>query len=81
MKHDLISRPKRQSVNLYLDRAVVEDAKALGINISRACDETLRAAVRSEREAHWKAENVEAVQSFNDYVDKNGIPLAQYRQF
>ena len=81
MKHERISRPKRQSVNLYLDRAIVEDAKALGINISRACDGSLRAAIRSEREARWKAENAEAVRSFNDYVEKNGIPLSQYRQF
>ena len=81
MKHERISRPKRQSVNLYLDRAIVEDAKALGINISRACDGSLREAIRSEREARWKAENAEAVQSFNDYVEKNGIPLSQYRQF
>lgn len=81
MKHERISRPKRQSVNLYLDRAVVEDAKALGMNISRACDAALRAAIKAEHEARWKAENAEAVQSFNDFVEKNGIPLSQYRQF
>jgi antitoxin CcdA len=81
MKHERISRPKRQSVNLYLDRAIVEDAKALGINISRVGDGALRAAVKSEREARWKAENADAAQSFNDYIEKNGIPLSQYRQF
>jgi antitoxin CcdA len=81
MKHERISRQKRQSVNLYLDRSIVEDAKALGMNISRACDEALRAAIKAEREARWKAENAEAIRSFNDYVEKNGIPLSQYRQF
>jgi antitoxin CcdA len=81
MKHEHIAKQKRQSVNLYLDRTVVEDAKALGVNLSRACDGALRAAIKVEREARWKAENAEAIQSFNDYVDKHGIPLSQYRQF
>ncbi len=81
MKHERISRPKRQSVNVYLDRTIVEDAKALGMNLSRTCDNALRIAIRTEREARWKADNAEAIQSFNDYVEKNGIPLSQYRQF
>ncbi len=81
MKHERISRQKRQSVNLYLDRTIVEAAKALGMNISKACDGALRAAIKVEREARWKVENAEAILSFNDYVEKNGIPLSQYRQF
>jgi antitoxin CcdA len=81
MKHEQISRSKRRTVNLYLDALLVEEAKALGMNISRACDGALRMAIKSEREARWKAENADAIQSFNDYVEKNGIPLSQYRQF
>jgi antitoxin CcdA len=64
-----------------MDQSIVEEAKALGINISRACDGALRTAIKSERDARWRAENAEAIQSFNDYVEKNGIPLSQYRQF
>ena len=81
MKHEKISRGQRQSVNLSLNRSLVEDAKALGMNLSRACDDALAAAIKLEREARWKIENVEAVRSFNDYVEKNGIPLSQFRQF
>ena len=64
-----------------MDQSIVEEAKALGINISRACDGALRVAIKSAQEARWKAENADAIQSFNDYVEKNGIPLSQYRQF
>ena len=81
MKHDAISRGRRQSVNLSLNRSLVEDAKALGMNLSRACDDALAAAIKVEREARWKIENADAVKSFNEYVEKNGIPLSQYRQF
>lgn len=81
MKHERISRPKRQSINLYLDRSLVHEAKELGVNISRNCDDALRAAIKREREERWKTENAEAVRSFNDFVEKNGIPLSQYRQF
>jgi antitoxin CcdA len=34
--------------------------------------------VRAQR---WLDENKEAIDSSNAYVEKNGLPLAQYRQF
>ncbi|HEX7751082.1 MAG TPA: type II toxin-antitoxin system CcdA family antitoxin [Novosphingobium sp.] len=29
----------------------------------------------------WQEENSEAIASFNDYVARNGLPLAALRQF
>lgn len=29
----------------------------------------------------WLDENAEAIQSMNEWVEKNGLPLAKYRQF
>jgi post-segregation antitoxin (ccd killing protein) len=40
------------------------------------------AATQAEtRRRIWRAENRQAMASWNSYVEANGIPLAQHRQF
>jgi hypothetical protein len=29
----------------------------------------------------WQEENAEAIKAWNEYIDKNGLPLEKYRQF
>jgi antitoxin CcdA len=73
--------PTRRPTNVSLPEPLVEEAKALGVNLSRACETGLAAAVKAERERRWLAENREALESWNEYVEKHGLPLAEYRQF
>jgi len=61
--------------------ALLTEARALNINISRACEAGLAKAVADVQAAQWLRDNAEALTSSNGYVDKQGIPLAQYRQF
>jgi hypothetical protein len=35
----------------------------------------------SEEARKWLEENAEAFKSWNDYIEKNGLPLAKYRPF
>ncbi len=35
----------------------------------------------SEAGRKWQEENAEAIKSINEWVEKNGLPLAKYRQF
>jgi hypothetical protein len=35
----------------------------------------------SEEARKWQEENAHAIRSWNDWVEKNGLPLAEYRQF
>ena len=37
--------------------------------------------VKAARKRRWIEENWEAIQSHNEWVAKNGLPLAKYRQF
>ena len=71
----------RKATNVSLDRALVEEARELDVNLSRAAEEGLRAAVKAEKERQWKQENREVIESYNAWVEENGIPLAKYRQF
>lgn len=71
----------RRATNISLDQQVVTEARALGVNVSRACEEGLRAEVKKAREARWLEENREAIDSSNSWVEKHGLPLARFRIF
>lgn len=71
----------RRAANLSIDSDLIDQAKALSINLSRAAEDGIANAVRKERERQWLEENREALESSNEWVEKNGLPLAEYRQF
>ena len=71
----------RRPTNVTLPDALIRDARALGINLSQACERGLLAAVADTRRARWLDENRDALQAWNDYVDANGLPLVEFRQF
>ncbi|WP_411340412.1 type II toxin-antitoxin system CcdA family antitoxin [Sphingopyxis sp. J-6] len=72
--------PKKPT-NVSLSAELVEEAKRLGINVSEACQTGLAAEVKKAREAAWKEENRAAIESWNEYTRKHGLPLAKYRLF
>ena len=71
----------RRPTNISLDSAMIEEAKELGINISRACEQGLSEEIRAERNRRWKEENREAIEASNAYVAEHGLPLEKYRLF
>lgn len=73
--------PFRRPTNVSLDADLVEEARQLDINISRACEEGLEKTVREERRRRWIEENRDAMEASNEYVRKHGLPLAKYRMF
>jgi len=79
----LQSTPKAQrtSVNTSIDSQLIKDAKALGINISRAAEAGIAKAIAAEKTRRWQEENKEAIESSNEYVRRNGLPLAKHRPF
>ena len=71
----------RRATNVSLDQQVVAEARMLGVNLSRACEEGLRAEVKKARDAQWLEENREAIESSNAWVEKHGLPLGRFRLF
>jgi len=71
----------RKATNVTIDIGLLEHAKSLGINISKASEEGLSRAVAAKQEALWLQSNQAALDSSNAYVDKNGIPLSKHRNF
>ncbi|MBA2781121.1 type II toxin-antitoxin system CcdA family antitoxin [Halomonas kenyensis] len=60
--------------------ALLKEAKALGINISRAAEAGIAEAVKRHKQEQWLKENSSALASSNAYVEANGLPLARHRQ-
>lgn len=73
--------PARRSTSMTLDAALLDEARALGINISRAAEAGLATAVKQARREAWQRENAEAIAATNAYFEEHGLPLADYRQF
>ncbi|RAP41117.1 hypothetical protein BYZ73_11850 [Rhodovulum viride] len=71
----------RVKVNLTIDSAVSEEARALGLNMSRLAEEAIAAAARAERNRLWREENRAAIEAYADEVGTAGLPLARYRSF
>ena len=71
----------RKPTNVTLDEALLAEAKALNINISKAAEAGLAQAVSLRREQCWLAENQAALESSNAYVEAHGLPLARHRAF
>lgn len=71
----------RKAANLSIDAALLAEAKALSVNVSRAAEAGIAEAVRKEKARAWKEENREAIAQWSQWVEENGLPLAKYRQF
>ena len=72
--------PKR-ATNVSLAESLLAEAKQLRINISQAAEAGVARAVAEKRAELWVAENQKAFECWNAYVEKNGLPLGQYRSF
>lgn len=71
----------RRPTNLSLDSALLKEAKALGINVSRSAEAGIAEAVKLHKQKKWLEDNATALASSNAYVEANGLPLARHRQF
>lgn len=71
----------RRATSLTLDSAMLDEAKALGVNISRAAEAGVAAELKRARAEAWKRENAEAIAATNRYIEEHGLPLEPYRMF
>ncbi|HEX3676181.1 MAG TPA: type II toxin-antitoxin system CcdA family antitoxin [Sphingomicrobium sp.] len=74
-------RSRTTPTNVSLDAGLVAEAKELGVSISQAASRGLEEAVRKTRAERWLTENRTALDSYNDWVEANRLPLEEYRLF
>ena len=69
------STGKRRSVNLTIREDVMDAAKALELNASRAAEAGIIEAIRQTRAQAWRRENKAAIEAHNARVEKDGVLL------
>ncbi|MEI9406555.1 type II toxin-antitoxin system CcdA family antitoxin [Mesorhizobium argentiipisi] len=75
------SKSERKSVGLSIDCRLIDEANALGMDMSSLAEAAIAAVVSAEKTRRWQEENKEAIDSWNDYVRRHGLPLAKDRLF
>lgn len=70
---------QRRATSMTLDAALLDEARALGVNLSRAAEEGLLIAVKAERKRRWAEDNAEFIRDYNEWIAKNGIPNSDIR--
>jgi len=72
---------RNKATNLTLNASLVDTARKLRINLSRACERGLQEQIAEVHAKQWREENKDAIASSNDYVEQHGLPLGRFRRF
>tara|TARA_R110000824_G_scaffold3762_7_gene17973 strand:+ start:7029 stop:7292 length:264 start_codon:yes stop_codon:yes gene_type:complete len=64
--------PKRRPINLTIREDILNEAKALKLNASKAAEAGIEAAVKQAREENWLAENRDTIAAHNQRVAESG---------
>ena len=75
-----VTAPKK-SANLSVNTDLLEQAKALNINLSKAFEEGLAGLVVEEKRKRWLKENQEAIEAYNQRIEDHGCFSEGVRSF
>ena len=65
--------PAKKPTNLSIRSDLLEQARALDINLSSEFEKHLAEVIRQRRGEQWLKENREAIEAYNRYVERDGI--------
>lgn len=70
----------KRAANLSINGDLLDEAKALDINLSATLEQALTEAVRARKREQWLAENREAIEGYNAWVAENGVFSPMFRK-
>lgn len=76
-----MNAPSRRRTNITIEADLLDEAQALGLNVSAIARAALAAEVARARKAAWRDDNREAFASLSAWIRDNGVPLDRYRRF
>ncbi|QUJ78312.1 type II toxin-antitoxin system CcdA family antitoxin [Sulfitobacter albidus] len=71
----------RIKVNMTLDAQIADEARALGLNMSRLAEAAIEQAAKAERNRLWRQQNAGALETYEAEIAGEGPALARYRSF
>ncbi|MCB9983171.1 MAG: type II toxin-antitoxin system CcdA family antitoxin [Rhodospirillales bacterium] len=66
-------KTRRKAVNLTINAAILEEAKALGLNASQAAEKGLISEIKKAKEKQWLKENKKAIEAYNQEIRERGL--------
>ena len=71
----------KKATNLSLNSDLLNRSRELKINLSTTLEQALKEKLARNKAEKWREENKNAIQSYNDFVDKYGCFGEEYREF
>jgi antitoxin CcdA len=72
---------RKQRLNVTVDAALLEAAKAQGFNLSALMEDSIAKLLKAERVKAWRENNKEAIAQYNAMIEEEGIWSDGFRQF
>lgn len=71
----------KRAANVSINQGLLEEAKALDINLSATLERALTAEVRARKRMQWLEENREAIAAYNARIERDGLASDHVRAF
>ena len=71
----------KKSANLSVNADLLNQARALDINLSQMLEKHLAETIRQARRAEWLRENRDALEAYNRRIEGSGVFSDGLRQF
>jgi antitoxin CcdA len=71
----------KKAANLSINTDLLSKARELDINLSATLEQALVEALKKRRRDQWIAENRNAIEAYNDHVEKHGVFSDDFRTF
>jgi len=69
----------KRATNVSVNQGLLEEARALEINLSATLEKALEVEVRARKRERWREENREAIEGYNAWVAENGVFSPMFR--
>ncbi len=66
---------KKRPINVTIREDLVDEAKMLKLNASKAAEYGILLAIKAEKEKRWLEENKDAISAHNDRIEREGTLL------
>jgi len=77
----MMNKTLKKAVNLRINQALIDEAKALKINLSQTLETSLIEILREKQKEAWLQDNQSAVAAYNQRIEEKGVFSDGLRQF
>jgi len=71
----------KKPTNVSINAELLAKARSLNINLSATLESALKEQIRLQEQAQWLKENSEAMEAYNQFVERNGTFSDSVRKF